>query len=168
MKDATFGLAPALSLLGLIAVGHLPLGLPPISGFVLPSIVMTLIYIWTMTRPLSLPPWLIFSLGILADVLSSGPIGYWSLYYLSTQAMALWFARNPVNSGLLLSWVGFLFTVLVVTFLSWAVATLYFMRSEDWMPMISGAGLVAISYPLIFWLSGASKARANPMVNEPI
>ena len=166
MDEKTYSPVPAFSLLALIAITHLPFSLPPITGFIIPSIVIVLIFIWSLESPENLPPWLIFTLGLIADVLSSGPIGYWPLYYLCAQAFSFWFARNPVNTGLLLSWIGFLFTAFVTTFLGWAVATLYFVRIAEWQPMIIGAAIVAISYPLIFWLSGASRERAPSGANE--
>lgn len=148
---------PGAALLALVAIAHLPLGLPASAGFVLPAIVMALIFIWSLTAPANVPAWYIFVLGLLADVLSSGPIGYWPLYYLSTQALAFWFGRNPVNSSMWLSWAGFLFTSLAVTFMSWSVATLYHARGADWQPMMWGALIVALLYPLIYRLSGAHR-----------
>ena len=168
MAEKTYSPAPALTVLALIAFDHLPLGLPPITGFIIPSIIIALIFIYSLTSPKNLPPWLIFTLGLIADILSSGPIGYWPLYYLSAQALSFWFARNPINSGLLLSWIGFLFTAFVTTFLGWTVATLYFVRSADWQPMIIGASIVTISYPLIYWLSGVARHRVPSGVNEKL
>jgi len=158
--------APVLSLFVLIAIAHLPLGLPSVTSFVMPSIIIILIYIWSLEYHRPLPSWLIFSLGLIADVLSNGPIGYWPLYYLSAQALSFWFASNPFNSGLVSSWIGFLFTAIATTFIGWSVATLYFMRSADWQPMIIGILIGIVSYPAIFWLSGGVSEPTHASLRE--
>jgi len=166
MKARAFSFTPLLNLLGLIAIAHLPLGLPADASFIIPSVIAAFIFIWTQTETDNLKPWMIFTLGLVADVVSSGPIGFWPLYYLSVQAAALWFGRNPTNSGLILSWIGFIFAIMVVTFLAWVVTTLYTMQNASFRPMIFGAGLVAIGYPLIYWLSGAHRATTSSRVDE--
>ena len=104
---------------------------------------------------------MIFSLGLIGDVISGGPIGFWPLYYLCVQAMAFWFGRNPTNSGLILSWIGFLVTLVVVTILGWVVTTIYTMQSADPRPMLIGSAFVSIGFPMIYWLSGTSQRASS-------
>ena len=166
MKTGKFSLKPVLSLFALIAIAHLPLGAPHSASFLIPSIIMALVFIWSVTEPDNVKPWMIFMLGVVADVISSGPIGFWALYYLSAQAIGSWFAHNPANSGLLVSWVEFLFTAFVVTLLTWVVTTVYTMQYADWSPMLLGASVVSICYPVIYWLSGARRLPASSMAIE--
>ena len=161
MAAPAFSLKPLLTLLGLIAIAHLPLGAQADTSFIIPSIISALIFIWSIYEPDNVKPWMIFTLGLVADVISSGPIGFWSLYYLSFQAIAFWFGRNPTNSGLLLNWIGYLIASVIVTFLGWLVTTLYTMQSADWHPMLVGAGVVSMGFPLIYWVSGVAR-RAPP------
>ncbi len=154
-------ISPGLSLIGLLAIGHLPLGLPEWAFFILPMVIGGLIYTWSLKQPESLPSWFVFTLGLLADVLSSGPIGYWPLFYLACQAVAFWLANNPVAFGLFRSWGGFLMTASLTTLLSWSTATLYYLHSIDWQPMVIGAAIVCAVYPVIFWLSGSSQESSS-------
>jgi len=168
MAAPAFSLKPLLSLLGLVAIAHLPLGAPANASFIIPSIISALIFIWSIYEPDNVKPWMIFTLGLVADVISSGPIGFWSLYYLSVQGMAFWFGRNPTNTGLLLSWIGYLIATVVVTFLGWVVTTLYTMQSADWRPMLVGAGMVSIGFPLIYWVSGVARQAPPTSSNSPL
>lgn len=161
MERKTISLVPALTLIALLVIGHLPLGLPEGANFIVPSLILSLIFTWSLKDPGSVPPWFVFTLGILADVLSSGPIGYWPLYYLVCQAIAFWLARGPSDFSLFPSWVGFLLAVTITTLLGWGVATAYFMRAVDWQPMAIGALVVWLAYPVIFRLSGSGAGRSR-------
>ena len=164
----TFDITRELSLLGLIALAHLPFGLPSDAGFVMPVLIVALVFTWSLNAAQNIQPWLIFSLGLIADVLSSGPIGYWPLYYLSAQALSIWIGGNPTNSGFIFSWIGFLFTAFITTFLAWAVASVYFTHSVDLRPMIIGAGLIGAAYPLIYWASANRAGHGRPGDNDEL
>ena len=76
-------LVPALSVAVLVMVAVLPWGLPPDGRFVLPLLPFIAIHYWTSRHPEKLAEWVPFAAGLTVDVLSNGPLGYWSLIYLT-------------------------------------------------------------------------------------
>lgn len=69
----------------------------PTGADILPLFPLITLYIWAVRRPRYVPPWLIFIVGLLQDLLIGGPMGVWALSYLVAFAIAR--PREEESSG---------------------------------------------------------------------
>ena len=67
----------------------------PAGPDLMPLLPLMVLYIWAARRPAFVPPWLIFSVGLLKDLLSGGLLGVWALSYL----VAFLIARPATEEG---------------------------------------------------------------------
>jgi len=71
-------IVPALSILLAVLSTSLPLGLPADATFILPFLMVTMVFVWRALRA-ELPAYAAMLFGLLADVTTGGPLGYWGL-----------------------------------------------------------------------------------------
>jgi rod shape-determining protein MreD len=139
---------PALSVLALTFAAILPWGLPSDYRFVLPLLPVVAIYYWTRDDAAWLPEWVLFLCGLLLDVLTQGPLGYWALVYLVAYIAAVYASRSAIESprGKVA-----LFTtaIITVTFFAWLAASAYFLELLDWKPYARGAFFALILAALV-------------------
>ncbi|HET7211154.1 MAG TPA: rod shape-determining protein MreD, partial [Methyloceanibacter sp.] len=70
---------PALSVLLAVLATAVPWGLPADATFVPPMIVLTLVFCFRALPGTVFPLTLALLLGLLIDILSGGPLGFWAL-----------------------------------------------------------------------------------------
>ncbi len=70
---------PALSVLFAVVATAVPWGLPADATFILPLVVVMMVFCWRAIPGAALPPAAAAGLGLLADLMSGGPLGYWAL-----------------------------------------------------------------------------------------
>lgn len=136
-------LTPALSVLALAMLAALPWGLPSQDRFFLPLLPVIAIHYWTLRQANALPEWAIFLAGVAVDILTHGPLGYWSLIYLIAYAFAVF--GTPYASGGVWRRLILLAAALAGTTLAaWAAASIYFFEFADWRPYALGAALAGL------------------------
>ena len=87
---STFGTIGAfISIAVLTLLAALPWGLPTEDRFFLPLLPVVAIHYWALRRPEVLPEWFVFLAGLLLDVFTHGPLGYWPLVYLVAYALGV-------------------------------------------------------------------------------
>ena len=133
-------------LLTLIAAS--PWGIGAHTRFLLPLLPLLAIVHLTLRRPEAMPAGLVFVGGLLLDVLTHGPLGYWPLVFLAGHLAALNLsqrARETLPRRTM--WVAAVMAVVVLV--EWLVSSVYFMQLAAWQP-ITGAALAAIvAYPIL-------------------
>lgn len=137
---------PALSVAVLVLVAVLPWGLPPDGRFVLPLLPFIAIHYWTSRHPEKLAEWVPFAAGLAVDVLSSGPLGYWSLIYLVGYVLAEE-AHLVTGTGPGGRWLIFLTSLVLLVAAGWAIASLYYLEIAEWRPFAFAAVLAGLFYP---------------------
>ena len=70
---------PALSVLFAVLATAVPWGLPADATFILPLIVVTMVFCWRIIPDAVLPLSVCMLLGLLTDVMSGGPLGFFAL-----------------------------------------------------------------------------------------
>ena len=141
-------LIPALSVAVLALLSALPWGLPPEARFFLPLLPYAAIHFWVIRRPGLMPEWLVFLTGLTTDVLTHGPLGFWSLTYL----LGYIFARvlpQTLAEATLLRWGHFCMTLCGMALAQWAIASIYFLSWADWKPLAGGMVAAGLAYPVI-------------------
>jgi rod shape-determining protein MreD len=145
-------IVPALSVLLAVLLTSLPLGLPADTTFVLPFVMLTMVFAWRALRA-EMPAYSAMLLGLLADITTGGPLGYWGLMALlaaSAGAVARPLAL-PRNFAML--WLAWLPCVTLLAIFGWLLASLYFFRWIDHWPFVIAASASFLLFPaILYWL----------------
>ena len=95
-----------------------------------------LIFYWSLKKPESLGYGLIFFAGIINDVVVGFPIGMSGFAYLLICGFAAYLRNITLRPSILKDWMFFLFTVLVVSSLSYSVLVLFFKFKLNYLDII--------------------------------
>ena len=95
-----------------------------------------LIFYWSLKKPENLGYGLIFFAGIINDVVIGFPIGTSSFTYLFICGFAAYLKNITLRSSILKEWLFFLFTVLVVSSLSYSTLVLFFKFKLNYLDII--------------------------------
>ena len=140
---------PALSVLFAVFSTAVPWGLPADATFILPLVVVMMVFCWRVLPGADLSPIAAMLLGLLTDVMSGGPLGFWALMALigataggrapklidGQDMNRLWLVWGAVACG--------------VAGLCWLIASLYFLRWIDWWPIAFGALASIALFPVV-------------------
>src|SRR5262245_44588040 len=140
---------PALSVLLAVLSTSLPLGLPANATFILPFVALTMVFIWRALRA-PLPGYIALLLGLLADITTGGPLGYWGLMALLAANAGTAVRRLAVTRSFFPIWSAWLACIVALTCFGWLLASLYFFRWIDYWPFIIGATAAFAVFPGLF------------------
>ena len=87
---------PALSVLFAVLATAVPWGLPADATFILPLVMVMMVFCWRALPGTVLPPYLAMLLGLLTDIVSGGPLGFWALMALISSTAG---GRAPLTDG---------------------------------------------------------------------
>jgi rod shape-determining protein MreD len=119
-KAARHGFPAGTTIIGMILLAA-PFGMPG-QAQLMPAFTLAAIFFWTLFRPSSVPPPLVFVIGFLADLIGEMPIGSSVLVLLLTQLLVIRSRRFLPQKGFLFVWVVFVGVAAVAAFLQWALA----------------------------------------------
>lgn len=145
------GIVPSLVLLLAVVVAAVPWALPAVAGFVLPLQLIIFVFALSLQRKYELPTLSVFAAGLLMDVLTAGPLGYWAIIFLITHTLAGLLTRRKVHTNFAMLWVTFAATAATASITGWVLASLYFVRLIDWQPMLIGGAVAVVLFPLVAW-----------------
>ncbi len=141
-------LGPALFILVAVIVCALPWGAAPEFRLVLPLLPYVVIHRCVERYPDATPDWLVFLAGFAADVAGQGPLGYWALIYLCGYTMIRSVTMDRVH-GFVSSAFLFVVTIVSLALMQWSVASVYYMRSADPVPLVVAAAIGLLFYLLL-------------------
>ncbi|MEQ1719057.1 MAG: hypothetical protein ABL907_24235 [Hyphomicrobium sp.] len=161
MKPLSY-IGPFLSIAMLTVLAALPWGLPTEDRFFLPMLPVVAIHYWALRRPEFLPEWFVFLSGLLLDIFTHGPLGYWPLVYLAAYTLGI--AGGEAGAkGIWMRLALFAVSLGVVAVAGWAVASVYFLEFADWGPYVRGAWLAAgaafVIMPLLHFIDTTPAVR---------
>lgn len=114
---------PTLSTAGGMLLIAAPLGLPGqaelLAGFALAAV-----FFWALFRPASVPPAIVFALGLLGDLLGFGPLGVRVLILLLTYGLAVRWRRRLAKQQFVLVWLAFVAVAAGAAGLEWGLDSL--------------------------------------------
>jgi rod shape-determining protein MreD len=142
-------LLPALSVLFAVLATAVPWGLPADATFILPLVVVMMVFCWRTIPGAVLPPAVATLLGLLADIMSGGPLGYWALMALIAATVGGWsksLGEGRDFGALWLIWIALAGTLACF---GWLLASLYFFRWIDWWPIAFGALASIALFPVV-------------------
>ena len=155
------GVPAAATILPLLACAA-PLGLPG-QAELQAAVALSGVFFWSLFRPASMPPWMVFAIGLLADLLGYAPVGVGVLTLLAAHGVAVRGRRALVRQGFLVVWLAFVVVAAVAAAAAWALTSLL-----DWQLLPPGPGVfqAALSAglypPLATLLTRAHHTLAEP------
>ena len=139
-----------------------PLGLPG-QAQLQPAAALACVFFWSLFRPASMPPPVVFVLGLLADLLGLAPLGASVLVLLVVHGLAVQWRRVLAEQGFLLVWLAFVAVAAGAAALGWAICSLLMLRLLPAGPVLFQFGLAAGLYPMLAMLfTRAHRSLANP------
>lgn len=139
-----------------------PLGLPA-QPYLQSAACLACVFFWSVFRPDSMSPPIVFLLGLLADLLSLAPLGATVLVLLITHGVALRLRRFLASEGFLLVWLVFVAVAGGAALLTWALTSLLTFRLLPLGPALLQFGLTAGCYPALATLfTRAHRGLAAP------
>jgi rod shape-determining protein MreD len=141
---------PALSVLLAVLATAVPWGLPADATFILPLVLVMMVFCWRATPGVVLSPLVAMLLGLLTDVTSGGPLGFWALMALIAAGIGGWAQSLGESRTLSTLWIIWTALVTGLALLGWLLASLYFFRWVDWWPIAFGAVVTVALFPVVF------------------
>ncbi|MSP30747.1 MAG: rod shape-determining protein MreD [Acetobacteraceae bacterium] len=139
-----------------------PLGLPE-QRALLPALTLACVFFWSLFRPASMTPPMVFALGLLLDLLAYLPLGVGVLSLLGVHGVTIQARRFLTRHGFVLIWLSFLLIALAVSALGWLLSSLLTLRLLPFAPAMFQSALAAALYPAIAPLC----ARAHASIADP-
>ncbi len=153
---------PTVCTLLLMVLATAPLGLPR-QAALLPALTLGSVWFWAQHRPASLPPPIVFVLGLLLDLLGYQPLGVDVLVMLTAYAVALRARRLLDRQGLVVAWLAFALVAAGATLLDWGLTALLRFRLLPGSAAVFQFGITAALYPALSVLL----LRADQSVADP-
>ncbi len=128
-----------------------------------PAAALACVFFWSLFRPASMPPAVVFGIGLLADLLGLSPIGVSVLVLLIVHGLALRWRRYLVRQGFMLVWVVFLGVAAGAALLQWAMTCALTFHLFPPAPALFQWALTAGLYPVLsLMFTRAHRGLANP------
>ncbi len=138
----------------LLLVTAAPLGLPGQTELQA-AIAVACVYFWSVFRPASMTPPLVFLLGMLVDLLGYAPMGVGVLTLLLVHGTALRGRRVLAHRGFLVVWLAFSCVAAAAAGLQWALTSLLTLRllppAGGVFEAVIGAGLYPALATVLGW-----------------
>jgi rod shape-determining protein MreD len=125
-----------------------PLGLPGQAQWQ-PAAALACVFFWSLFRPASMPPAVVFLLGLLADLLGLSPVGASVLVLLIVHGCAVSWRRVLVRQGFVVVWLAFVAVAAGAALLQWALVCLLTFHLFPIAPALFEFALTAGLYPLL-------------------
>jgi len=153
---------PTAATLALMLLASAPLGLPD-QAALLPAIALGCVYFWSLFRPAAMPPWSVFLIGLLLDLLGYLPLGAGVLALLVAHGLTIQARRFLARQGFLVVWLGFAALAALVALLIWLAAMALGFRLLPFAPAVFQCALSIALYPLLtVGLQRAHHSIADP------
>ena len=157
-------LAP-VSVAVLTILSALPWGVPAEYRFVLPLLPVVAIHYWVLRGHAAVvPEWFVFLCGLLLDVLTNGPLGFWSMIYLFAFGLAT-LSRPWANEGVFGRWLLLLAALAILSMSAWIISSIYAVEIVDWAPFVRGALAAGLAHPFLALLLVGSRPTRRPGAN---
>ena len=139
-----------------------PLGVPGQAEWQ-PAAALACVFFWSLFRPASMPPAVVFAIGLVADLLGLSPVGVSVLVLLIVHGIAVRWRRVLVRQGFLLVWLAFVCVAAGAALMEWALVCALTMRLFSPSPALFEWALTSGLYPVLAMLfTRAHRGLANP------
>jgi rod shape-determining protein MreD len=127
------------------------------------AVALSCVFFWSVFRPASMPPWMVFLLGLLTDLIGFAPVGVGVLLLLAVHGLAVRWRRLLTRQGFVAVWIVLAALGTGAALLQWALISLLTFRLLPIGPALFLAVLTAGAYPLL----AVPLTRAHRTLAEP-
>ena len=142
---------PAFSVLIAVIATAVPWGLPAEATFILPLLVVMMVFCWRAIPGTELHPAAAAVLGLLADLLSGGPLGFWALMCLVATTVGLKPGSFRERRDIWTEWLAWMALICALGLFGWLLASLYYLRWIDWWPIAFGVVTSIVFFPVMLY-----------------
>lgn len=139
---------PGLFTAFLIVLAAVPVGIPGLIA----AVAMPSIFFWTIFRPAAMPAPVVFSLGLLQDLLSFAALGTGVLTLLIVHGLALRGRDFMVRRSFLSTWVIFCAFAAGAAAMGWALQAMLGWTIPPTAPGLHQFGIAVGLYPALAWV----------------
>ncbi|CDO58625.1 Rod shape-determining protein MreD [Candidatus Phaeomarinobacter ectocarpi] len=140
------GLSLICILLGLVPVGV------GTGGTIAPIFTLAVVYFFSVHRPEFFPPWAVFFIGLLQDIMSGGPLGLYTVVLLAAYGLTHSQRLFLMGRGFSTLWVGFLAICAIAAVIMWFGASVHYGIAVNPLPLLWQAGITALIYPPVSFI----------------
>ncbi|MGA9442999.1 MAG: rod shape-determining protein MreD [Methyloceanibacter sp.] len=144
-------LLPGFSVLMAVIATAVPWGLTADATFILPLLVVMMVFCWRAIPDTELHPAAAAVLGLLADLLSGGPLGFWALMCLIAATVGLKPGSFRERRDIWTEWLAWTALICALGLFGWLLASLYYLRWIDWWPIAFGVATSIIFFPVMLY-----------------
>lgn len=141
-------LLPLISTILLILVAYIPVHVP-LSKFLRADIGIICVYFWALYRRDLFGPVSVATIGIVADSLSSVPLGVNIFTFMLVYVLATTYGNFVNTKPFIVSWSGFAIISFVAFFSKWLVLSVYYSCFLSLIGVLLAFVATALIYPLI-------------------
>lgn len=138
---------PFLAGVACVLLSFVPMG-RIVNSDVTPALGLVAVYFWAVHRPDVFPPYAVFAIGLLYDLLSMGPLGLWALVYLALYGLIMTQRQVFVGRSFGLFWLGFLVSGAIAGAMAWGLAVLFFAETLSPGPVLTQMAVTVAIFPL--------------------
>jgi rod shape-determining protein MreD len=153
---------PASCTLLLMLLTLTPLGIAD-QAVLLPAVTLACVYFWSLFRPAAMAPPVVFTIGLMLDLLGYLPIGVGVLTLLIVHGVAVRLRQVLTQQGFVAVWLVFGGFAVCAALLSWALTSVLTFRLLPIGPALFQAVLTTALYPALAVLF----VRAHRTVADP-
>jgi rod shape-determining protein MreD len=160
-RAATF-LVPFVTIFVTVLMMPLPIAFKFAGYWLVPSLPLVAIFLWTMYRPDLLPPLAVLALGLIMDLLVDGPMGVSALSFLTAYTIVvsqrLYWLTLP-RGGVL---VGFIIVMLSCGAVAWLAICFAYGRFVSPVPVLLEGLMSVLVFPLMRQVFEPLQRMAGP------
>ena len=123
----------------------------PLAVFFQAPLLLMAIYYWSVYRPTLLPPWLVFAIGLLLDLITGMPyLGLSAILFLLGRIVVVDQRRFLTGQSFMVIWMGFAALAALFHIFQWSMSCLL---SLQWMPVrdfVSSYVLGIVLFPVLY------------------
>jgi len=127
---------PLVATVALLLAAAAPLGLPGQAQLQVAA-ALGCVFFWSVFRPASMPPLVVFAIGLLADLLDFTPVGVGLLGLLIVHGLALRWRRFLARQGFVVVWLAFVALATGAMVLQWALTSLLAFLAAGLYPLLA-------------------------------
>lgn len=148
-----------LCIAGLLSLTPLPFAG---SGVAMPSFALITVFFWGLLRPVQLPAWALFAVGLVLDAFSSPALGTQALVLLLMRSLVLRFSPRFSRQTIWFFWGGFWLMSLPCWLLFWLITDIVTEAALSPWPALLQWAFTALCYPILHLVFARSLAALPP------
>ena len=142
---------PVMTMLLLVLIGSMPLG--SLHTFeIFPMLNIIVIFYWTVYRPDLVPPFVLFLIGLIDDVVMGTPLGLMACVFVLLYGVTLTQRQFFLGKPFYVTWLGFSVISAVCICLIWVLVALFAGRLGIVITPFIKYTITLLTFPSVAWL----------------